>query len=570
MCQKDVRFFSIVVARNESECSDVMPVLPSFLRRLPESLGDGCTFQEGSSEDTGVFCAEDDRLDAELRHLHGRLKKGDGDAQVLIDGRLMACWLASNRPELYRRLPRAALVMHPALSYHHGNLPDIGRFVVHSLIHKDWKSNIIVNVICNSMPCLKRNRVIFMPEPSFADPQATILVNILHGLLMGLYPNTAKRPSFWCRVRVAGELRRVMTSGLKVQARFLYANLNLLKLAMMEYVWFMCSRYLVTEREAVSHVCGMGMFMEVCPNMADIFRQDYLQGTGWAWSELDASAALIVDKCVRTCKFRMGRSSAMKAGNAKWRRVADDQNRLFRVALEMHVPSYSGILWSLYSHRYPDLSLDDFNLVEHIQGRCCVYPLPSNLAAAQCQVLLSLYGSDFCQLDNVMKVHVCMRCCNKGLNEALGSKLRLCMRTGELFCANCASGGAVISINMLGKVLVVHGVSYFLCPVCGRCRRWNFTGTEFTCLDCCHAGCRPAQKPPAKRCVRCSKTTNLERMAVISSTFGVNLHVYVCSKHSLPPHLMKYARDVSDYCRSSVRYEKDVCGSRRKPCRKLR
>ncbi|EKX52870.1 hypothetical protein GUITHDRAFT_133290 [Guillardia theta CCMP2712] len=195
------------------------------------------------------------------------------------------------------------------------------------LIQKDWKSNLIINIICNSIPCLKRNRVALLPEKSFVHPYASVLVNILHWRLLGLYPNTAKRPSFKQRVRCASELRQVMTSPLSSRARFLYSNLNLLKLAMMDYVWYACNHFLVTESDVIYNVQGMQTFFDICPNVADAFRQETLQKEGWTWERLDEVASMRVDRCVRTCKFRSGRNAPSKDNViVKWKRINEDMD----------------------------------------------------------------------------------------------------------------------------------------------------------------------------------------------------------------------------------------------------
>jgi len=32
--------------------------------------------------------------------------------------------------------------------------------------------------------------------------------------------------------------------------------------------------------------------------------------------------------------------------------------------------------------------------------------------------------------------------------------------------------------------------------------------------------------------------------------------VYICSKHSLPSHIMRFVVDVQDFCRSAVAYDR--------------
>ena len=135
----------------------------------------------------------------------------------------------------------------------------------------------------------------FLPAQSFVHPYSSVLVNLLHGLLMGLYPNTAKKPSFHQRVKCASELRKIMTSSLQQQADFLCSNLNLLKLAMMEYVWYSCNHFLVTEKEVICNVQGMQTFFDICPNVADAFRQETLQ-VDWTWERLDEVALMCVDR----------------------------------------------------------------------------------------------------------------------------------------------------------------------------------------------------------------------------------------------------------------------------------
>jgi len=554
---KTQRPHSITVVRCYREPIDIYPISEATVADLPLPIED-CDTDHGGAGDTvsGRFCPQNSAVDRELEMLHRRINSGDANAQQLIDSRLILCWLAQYHPDLYRCMPVEGLVLHPVAAYSHRNLPDIGRFILQSLVERNWKSNLIVNVVCNSMPCLKRNRVTFLEEKDFRHPHCTVLVNILHGLLMGLYPNTAKRPSFWARVRLAGELRQVMTQGLALQAHFLCRNLSLLKLAMMEYVWFMCNQHLVTEREAINKVHGMAMFMDIFPNIADGFRQEHLQSCDWGWEGLNSAASLSVDRCIRTCKFRMGRAPVQRDLCGKWKRLADNQVDMFYYASEMHCTTIPGVLWNIYRNIYPELTVEEFNIIEHIHSRCKVYTLPSNLVADQCRMLLERYNSDYAQFNNIMRVHICLRCCNKGNGEWIHSKLRLCMRSKKLICTNCNLDSTIISVNMLGKILMVQNVSYYLCPVCGKCRRWNFTGTEFTCVDCNHAASRPMSQSKKRCCVRCGKTTNLEWHTLLNTEIGCNVQVYICSKHSLPSHIMRFVVDVQDFCRSAVAYDR--------------
>eukprot|EP00960_Hanusia_phi_P063431 765487-Hanusia_phi.AAC.3 len=550
----------VVVMRPGTAPLDIHPIMQLSPGDMPADPEGGAA--PGGAETPGgdptalLFCSEDPELDRELSGLHQELRKGRHAAQLQIDARLMACWIARTNPALYASVPREALVLHPSAAYHHKTLPDIGRFIVQSLVQREWKADLIVNVICNSMPCLKRNRVNFMDRARFAHPHATVLLNLLHGLLMGLYPNTAKRPSFGCRVRVAGELRRLMTSALQEQGDFLFGHLHLLKLAVMEYVWHMASTHMVTEHDAILKVHGMPTFLEVCPNICDAFRQEQLQAGGWGWAGLNEAAAAAVDRCVRTCKFRVGRLPASRDERAKWRRVGQDQLHLFAVAREMHACVNPGVLWSLYHPSHPGLSVNDFSLIEHIHARCRVYPLPCNLVARQAEMLLDRFGDDHAQFTNVMKVHICLRCCNKIAEGSVNAKLRLCMDTGSLVCTGCGVPDTVVAVNMLGKVLVIQSAAYYLCPACGLCRRWAFDGTEFTCVSCRHTSKPAPRRSRSRRCLRCSKANNLERATLLLPSLSVRVQVSLCSKHTLPAHIMKYVVDVGDYCRAAREHQR--------------
>ncbi|EKX49317.1 hypothetical protein GUITHDRAFT_104845 [Guillardia theta CCMP2712] len=565
-----------------------------------------------------LFRPEDPVLDHYIRKTHEDLKHGIRDAQVMIDRSLISCWIAKKFPDLYNRIPNDARLLHPSITYHHSTLPDIGRFISQSLIQKDWKSNLILNVICNSIPCLKRNRVAFLAEELFVDPSTPVLVNIMHGLLLGLYPNTAKRPSFEQRVRCASELRSMMTRPLQEQARFIYSNLNLLKLSIMEYVWYACNTFIVSEKEIICSVQGMQTFFDICPNVADAFRQETLQSGDWTWDRLDEVATVCVDRCVRTCKFRSGRHAPSKEVVVKWRRITDDMDHLFDAAKSMNPVNINGLLWKIYHRDNPNITVEEFNIIDHLHSRCKVYPLPCNLTAMQCSAILKRYSSDHFQMENMMKVHICMKCCNKLNGFTVSSKLRLCMQTNQLRCASCGLHNSIISVNMLGKILVIQGASYILCPCCGTFKRWNHTGNEFTkpcefanhysnprigtslssilkMSSSDHGGYyndiknRKSSKSSyfkfeasdtnstlikngracCKECIRCGKTSNLERVVVLNAKYGVHIQLYLCMKHMLPRYIMKFVIDIKDLARACVNYDRSResrrrCGKKRR------
>jgi uncharacterized protein YjeT (DUF2065 family) len=588
--EKHTEKFTIV--HNQGECVDIFPIHD----RISLDGIDCMTYEEAWQEVARqhlqkslhppavtngavplVFCKEDPVMNHYIRCMHERLKRGVEHAQIMIDQGLVTCWIAGRHPALYARIPPEARLLHAGVSYHHTTLPDIGRFISQSLVQKDWKSNLILNVICNSIPCLKRNRVAFLPQQSFVHPYASVLVNLLHGLLLGLYPSTAKRPSFQQRVRCAGELRGIMTSGMAEQARFLCGHLNLLKLAVMEYVWYACNHFLVTERETICGVQGMQTFFDICPNVADAFRQETLQREGWTWARLDEVASMCVDRCVRTCKFRSGRNSPSKEVAAKWKRIGEDMDHLFDAAKEMHSVGVNGLLWKIYHREYPHLSVEDFNLIDHLHARCRVFPLPCNLAAMQSSTLLRRFSADHFQMNNMMKVHLCLKCCNKINGPTVSSKLRLCMETNELRCASCGLRNSIVSVDMLGKVLVIQGASYILCPCCGMFRRWAHTGTEFT-RPCQIQGHPQGQlqgqlqergRGCSRECIKCGKTSNLERVVVLNAQYGVHIHIYLCSKHMLPSYILKFVVDIRDLAVACVNYDQTRDRRRRMGRRRL-
>ena len=50
---------------------------------------------------------------------------------------------------------------------------------------------------------------------------------------------------------------------------------------------------------------GMDVCYTTCTNVCDSFRMETLQGETWTWEDMETHANTVIERFVRTCKFRV-------------------------------------------------------------------------------------------------------------------------------------------------------------------------------------------------------------------------------------------------------------------------
>lgn len=122
-----------------------------------------------------------------------------------------------------------------------GTLPDLGR-QIRGVLAGEEPRDFTAGLVAQALPCLRRAH---KPLPG----PCTAALNLLLGLVLGLYPDVGKRPPFGVRARLFGRVHRLLTSEPAVQAAFVASHAMLVVLACMEYLARVVPSLLPAEHE---------------------------------------------------------------------------------------------------------------------------------------------------------------------------------------------------------------------------------------------------------------------------------------------------------------------------------
>ena len=250
-------------------------------------------------------------LDAHVRWLHKLAREGSIDAQTAerhLNAHLAAaCWQAGAPASLAR------LVMPLTDAPQFGNLPDLWAFVSRALTGPDFKiEQGLQGLILQTLPCFRRPSPAPQAAPNgpdlFSGGVAPVLVNLMLGLLLGLYPDATGKPQFAVRARVFRSLHAALTEEQEAQERFVRARPALASLALMEYLARVLPACMPAEEEFLRHTFGMAQFFEQAPLVCNEFRSGLTAldaEPAWRplsageWAGLDARADEAVERTAR-------------------------------------------------------------------------------------------------------------------------------------------------------------------------------------------------------------------------------------------------------------------------------
>ena len=418
------------------------------------------------------------------------------------------------------------------------------RFIQTGLASHNWSQNLVQSLIHNSIPCLKKIRFsdTLLSECSLEESAAVL--NILHGTLLGLYPNSTKKPIFSVRVELFGELRRIMTQNIKEQRLFIQRYAYLIRLAFMEYILNTCKQYLPVEFDYFTSIKGMDTYNGICKTICEIFRQESLQSEDWTWESLNKNAQTLVERCTRTCKFRIHKACRSTTHQTNLHRIRNCETEQIQTIMQMHFTNLRGSLSTIYGAAHSPMA-------EFFHKNITCHLLPRTIVQRQVR---EIFRNDTCQdeITAAMHIHICTRCIHRSKADPRYMKLMRCMDTDTYRCSQCKTDAPVLDINIMGRILRIYNTCYYLCPFCKKIHEWKGSGTEFTqCQELNSA-------PPAKKskrirthCLMCDKSscTANTRVVTLAPRLRRNVTVFLCRRHMPFEHNMKFVYDIHSLMR---------------------
>jgi hypothetical protein len=447
-----------------------------------------------------------------LRELHAKLSTDNGEARARIDSYLLASYVSPKRPE-------KLFVLAHEDTFHYHNLPNLTYYLVQALATGDWGNNLIscfMAVFCIQVKKQKRN----FQLSSLVEKAS--LINLLHGLLLGLYPYNIHHGTYEYRVTVVGAIRKVLTSDCPI--KFILEHDSLIQIATVEYLANVVPDFLPVE-EAILTGGAQSRFgiNQVCESFRAA-AMPFIEKENM-WKHLNELATSYLSSVYRQLKVYNAKVNRRvyhtKVSNCMWSTLSDAI--FFEKLMELPQLSFAGSnMIAQIKILTPDLSFTELQTIEFFWSNVLLSNLPKNSYSRQLQQL-EKYSS--CQIYQkaLSYLNVCFPCALKSKTTLLTQKFAYNCAQNILQCATCSK--KISSVNMLGRILKVRNINYCLCQTCLKPTIW--TGSE-KCQQCM----QQSDLTDLSVCTICSKKTFEVIYKVLDLDALRIAHTPLCFQHA--------------------------------------
>lgn len=446
---------------------------------------------------------------------------------------------------------------------HHSTMPDLGA-VLHTVLSRETSASSSLKLVVEL--CIPRFRHLARPIP-FTDSQHTLLDLIL-GLLLGLYGGCVKKPRFSVRATLFARIRSVMVSTADEQTRFCKQNEALILFGCMEYMARVFPVFMSTQFKIICegdpHVLA---FYRRIPPLADELRQ-------WIDTEDQIPAWHAI---INECKGKMDRITRLKrggqnpghlaipSGGAGGMRGGGGSGHLLKPpSLHNESSATTHMLHTAWNAPLlgPNPTPNEFKLlgmdlgvpgdiVQWIQQEVSIAPLPYNLRAMQLEGIRRKGITK--SRSSYLQTHwpICVRCIfSHKHNSAPPSRLQLRLDTVSrgMVCAACLSRD-IVYVNMLGRTMRYHNTTLFVCPTCVTVhpftsirqqpwtRRW---GDDDATCPCQEVVPKKRQEKQARHsCCVCGENSQANPIQRVDHLNGQMRSFYFCQRHTPRPEAVR-------------------------------
>lgn len=213
---------------------------------------------------------------------------------------------------------------------------------------------------------------------------------------------------------------------------------------------------------------AMQTYSNIAVAMCDIFRQDAIITGQESWQLLNGMAAISIERCIRVCKFKLFKApEPIVKGPHLNPELFDEAGIMMSGMLQPNSMDLAMRLFGDDRQKAATCMLVHSNLK--------VFPLPECVAIQQMESADRMYSACSARLRAVQRMSFCSVCAING--KGFSSKLRICCITGKVSCIVCPPG-TVVTINMIGTLLKIGSVYYYLCPCCINLKVWASDGMD--------------------------------------------------------------------------------------------
>lgn len=528
------------------------------MQHVPPALLEGGDTLTGQTpppnEGSPRYVAGDEALDREIAALHALARVGRLPADAAerhINTYLLLHANTPRPPGIPLRWFRMPLTDAP----HHSLMPDLGQ-LVHRILVREPIACALSQVI---EQCIPRFRHAARPL-RFADSQPVLLM-LVTGLLLGLYPGGVKKPGFHTRAALFARLRALMTSTPEEQTAFCARHEPVVLLACMEYMARVLPAFMPAQYRAITAADpAAAAFYRRIPPLTDELRQwvdrDDADGGVAAWQEILEACATRVERVTRLKRT----AASTHGGEADQRSPLPPHPRPPSHTLPPSRESPGALAvqdcWNvprMARHTPPDefrlmgatLSLPG-ELIRRIQEDVQVHPLPANLRQIQLDRLRAR-GRDRIRASYLQaRWPICMHCVATLKPPHASPPPRLQMRldtlSQTLVCATCL-GQQIVHVDMLGRILTYFKTAFYLCPACFTIQPYT-GGLEqpWAPEPCCqHPAASATHTRPCKggrrrnTCCACGENALTHSLWRVDHLTGHMQEFHYCQRHA-PRH----------------------------------
>lgn len=397
--------------------------------------------------------------------------------------------------------------LQPQNTYHYHNLPDLTHHLRDALTHRSFNWNLVSATM--GIFCLQ-NKLKRCYINALALCERKALTNILHGLLLGLYPYNVQHGQFQHRCAVAAKLRELMISNTYYE--------HLVQLAMVEYLSNVLADFCPVEYQLlIKSPSSRATINQLC----DAFRQN---NNTLDFDILEAAARetlFNIQRYLKQMHVKLYRKTS-----SRYMKVTD---HIIESALALpHIP-FSPQLSQIFVLCEEPLAV--LQGIEFVWQNCTIMFLPQSIYEQQMRVVNSLSASQTLQSCKCT-VWFCLFCALTNKRDILQHKSSYDAFDHHMYCHKCDR--RQISVNLLGRVLRVRNTSYSLCSKCLTPTIWG---------EACRS-CVIESKPVPIVCLICeNKHVVFTRMVLNVRNLRIE-PVYLCSKHA--KHNIKASTTVYD------------------------
>jgi hypothetical protein len=486
---------------------------------------------------TEVFVSRCQKLDREVHAIHHLARVGTlptEDAERQLNTYLLAAVAPTGDPK--------SLILPLADAPQPGMLPDLGH-MIHRVMARDPIQCCLSVVIEQCIPSLRHTT----RSISFTDSQDVIL-NMVMGMLLGLYPDNTKKPGFRVRAQLYCQMHCLLTSSKETQTEFCKNNEEVIILACMEYIARIVPVYMpVQALMLTSKDSPTAGFYRRIPGLCDELRQsldeavDERPAACWELvrticsgkvakvSRLKRVPVLTSQREAAACSNNTGNTSSSVGG------MQDDVYRY------LEVPRLHAATTDEFKLLASGLNLKP-SLLQLIQTEVQISPLPRNLLEVQWLALQELAGSSQRKAYLRSRRYLCIHCLlTHAAKTSPMATLRLDTLQQRLVCATCLKH-ELVCVNLLGRILSFRKQQYYLCPQCMTVQQYRASG-EQVWVDCCipsgHSCMHtiqeakgsggPKRKPACFLCFEPSATQTVERVDHLT---GELVLFHYCQRHA--------------------------------------